>query len=137
MTVVDTGLAAEYAAIYAYGAAAVHLDRDPRSTAEDLEAEHRSRRDSLLDFYDEHGLEAAPSLPGYDIEPIADAASAEELLLGIEESVTAAWRAGVAATDPNEREMCLLMYGASAVSLARWRLAIGQSVADPWPGRPA
>lgn len=136
MTAVDTGLAAEYAAIYAYGAAAVHLDGDPRSRAEALEAEHRSRRDALLDFYDAHGLEAAPAAAGYDFEPITDAAGAQQLLLAVEEDVTATWRAGVAATEPNEREICLKMYADSAVSLARWRLAIGQSVADPWPGRP-
>ncbi|MEU5156301.1 DUF4439 domain-containing protein [Glycomyces sp. NPDC021274] len=137
MTVVDTGLAAEYAAIYAYSAATVHLDGDPRWIAEELESEHRSRRDALLDFYDEHGLEAAPSLAGYDIEPVADAAAAQELLLGIETSVTATWRAGVASTEPHEREICLRMYGDSAVALARWRLAVGRSAADPWPGRPA
>ncbi|GAA2133440.1 DUF4439 domain-containing protein [Glycomyces algeriensis] len=137
MTVVDTGLAAEYAAIYAYSAAAVHLDGDPRWIAEELESEHRSRRDALLDYYDEHGLEAAPSLAGYDIEPIADAAAAQELLLGIEQHVTATWRAGVVTTEPHERELCLRMYGDSAVALARWRIAVGQSAADPWPGRPA
>lgn len=136
MTVVDTGLAAEYAAIYAYSAATVHLDGDPRWIAEELEAEHRSRRDALLDFYAEHELEAAPPEAGYDIDPIADAAAAQELLLGIEANVTAVWRAGVAATEPHLREICLRMYGDSAVTLARWRLGIGQSVADPWPGRP-
>jgi hypothetical protein len=136
MTVVDTGLAAEYAAIYAYSAAAVHLDGDPRWIAEELEAEHRSRRDALLDFYDEHQLEAAPSLAGYDIEPIGDAAAAQELLLAVETSTTTTWRAGVNSADPNEREICLRMYGDSAVTLARWRLAIGESAADPWPGRP-
>lgn len=136
MTVVDTGLAAEYAAIYAYSAATVHLDGDPRWIAEELEAAHRSRRDALLDFYGEHGLEAAPPQAGYDIEPVADAAAAQELLLAVEANVTATWRAGVAATEPHEREMCLLMYGESAVTLARWRLGIGQSAADPWPGRP-
>ncbi|WP_205327684.1 DUF4439 domain-containing protein [Glycomyces sp. YM15] len=136
MTAVDTGLAAEYAAIYAYSAAAVHLDGDPRWIAEELEAEHRSRRDALLDFYDEHQLEAAPSLAGYDIEPISDAAAAQELLLAVETDVTTAWRAGVASSEPNEREICLRMYGESAVTLARWRLALGRPAADPWPGRP-
>ncbi|HEX2145701.1 MAG TPA: DUF4439 domain-containing protein [Glycomyces sp.] len=136
MTAVDTGLAAEYAAIYAYGAAAVHLDGDPRWIAEELEAEHRSRRDALVDYYGAHGLEAAPSEPGYDIDPITDAAGAQELLLAIEENVTATWRAAVAATEPTEREICLKMYSDSAVSLARWRLGIGRPVADPWPGRP-
>ncbi|MBO3731188.1 DUF4439 domain-containing protein [Glycomyces niveus] len=136
MTVVDTGLAAEYAAIYAYSAAAVHLDGDPRWIAEELEAEHRSRRDALLDFYDEHGLEAAPSLAGYDIEPIADAAGAQRLLLAVETNVTTAWRAGVASTEPRDREICLRMYGDAAVALARWRIAVGESAADPWPGRP-
>lgn len=137
MTVVDTGLAAEYAAIYAYGAMAVHLDGDPRSLAQALEAEHRSRRDALLDYYDAHGLEAAPSQAGYDVERVEDAAGAEAVLLAVELNVTTAWRAGVAATEPNEREICMRMYADSAVSLARWRLAVGQSVADPWPGRPA
>lgn len=136
MTAVDTGLAAEYAAIYAYGAAAVHLDGEPRSMAEALEAEHRSRRDTLLDYYGEHALEAAPAAAGYDFEPIEDAAGAQELLLAVERDVTATWRAGVAATEPHEREICLGMYAASAASLARWKLAIGQSVAEPWPGRP-
>ncbi|MCD0445286.1 ferritin-like domain-containing protein [Glycomyces sp. A-F 0318] len=136
MTAVDTGLAAEYAAIYAYGAMAVHLDGDPRSLAEALEAEHRSRRDALLDYYDAHGLEAAPAEAGYDIEHAGDAAAAGALLLAVELNVTTAWRAGVAATEPSEREICLRMYTDSAVSLARWRLAVGEPVATPWPGRP-
>lgn len=136
MTAVDTGLAAEYAAIYAYGAAAVHLGGDPRSRAESLDAEHRSRRDALLDFYGEQGLEAAPPEASYDVGTIADAESAKELLLQVEQDVTTTWRAGTAADDPDERQLCLDMHTASAVSLARWKLAIGQSVADPWPGRP-
>jgi hypothetical protein len=137
MTVVDTGLAAEYAAIHAYGAMAVHLDGDPRSLAEALEAEHRSRRDALLDYYDAHGLEAAPAEAGYDVDRVEDAAGAEAVLLDVELGVTTTWRAGVAADEPNEREICLEMYTGSAVSLARWRLAVGQSFATPWPGRPA
>ncbi|SDD21008.1 DUF4439 domain-containing protein [Glycomyces harbinensis] len=136
MTAVDTGLAAEYAAIYAYGAMAVHLDGDPRTLAEALESEHRSRRDALLDYYDAHGLEAAPSQAGYDIEHVEDAAGAEAVLLAVELNVTTAWRSGVAATEPTEREISMRMYADSAVSLARWRLAVGQPFADPWPGRP-
>jgi hypothetical protein len=136
MTAVDTGLAAEYAAIFAYGALTVHLDGDPRALAEELESEHRARRDALLDYYDAHGLEAAPSETGYDIDRVADAEGAQEVLLGVEQSVTTAWRAGVAATEPSEREICLRMYADSAVSLARMRLATGRPVADPWPGRP-
>ncbi|GAA2164589.1 MULTISPECIES: DUF4439 domain-containing protein [Glycomyces] len=136
MTVVDTGLAAEYAAIYAYSAATVHLDGDPRWIAEELEAEHRSRRDAILDYYAEQGLQPAPPLAGYDIDPIADAAAAQDLLLAVEASVTTTWRAGVVTTEPHERELCLRMYGESAVALARWRLAVGVSAADPWPGRP-
>ena len=110
--------------------------RDRMGGNAELEAEHRSRRDALLDFYDEHGLEAAPSLAGYDIEPIADAAGAQRLLLAVETNVTTAWRAGVASTEPRDREICLRMYGDAAVALARWRIAVGESAADPWPGRP-
>ena len=104
MTVVDTGLAGEYAAIYAYGAVAVHLSGAPRDLAEALEAEHRERRDALLDFYDEHGLEAVHAEAAYDIEPIGDAATAQALLLDVEERLTTTWRAGVASEDPAERE---------------------------------
>ncbi|WP_112139259.1 DUF4439 domain-containing protein [Glycomyces dulcitolivorans] len=136
MTATDDGLAAEYAAIYAYGAAAVHLDGDARERAEALDAEHRSRRDALLDHYAAAGAEAPQPAAGYDTGVVADAAAAQELLTSVELNVTATWRAGVAATDPDERQLCLDMYAASAVSLARWRLAIGQAVADPWPGRP-
>jgi len=136
MTAVDTGLAAEYAAIFAYGAMTVHLDGDPRSTAEGLDAEHRSRRDALMDYYNANGLDAAPSEAGYDIERVDDAEGAAAVLLAVEQSVTTAWRASLATTDPGEREICLSMYTESAVSLARFRLAVGQSVAAPWPGRP-
>ncbi|PRY62088.1 DUF4439 domain-containing protein [Glycomyces artemisiae] len=136
MTAIDTGLAAEYAAIYAYGAAAVHLDGDPRSQAEALESEHRSRRDVLLDHYAAAGADAPPPESAYDVGVIGDAAAAQDLLTTVEESVAATWRAGLAATDPDERQLCLDMYSAAAVALARWRLAVGQPVADPWPGRP-
>ncbi len=137
MTVVDTGLAGEYAAIYAYGAVAVHLSGAPRDLAEALEAEHRERRDALLDFYDEHGLEAVHAEAAYDIEPIGDAATAQALLLDVEERLTTTWRAGVASEDPAEREICLNMFMASATALARWRVVLGEPTAVPWPGRPS
>ncbi|WP_158630287.1 DUF4439 domain-containing protein [Glycomyces terrestris] len=137
MTATDTGLQAEYAAIFACGAAAVHLDGAPRDQAEALEAEHRSRRDALLDHYAAAGAEAPAPAAGYDVGAIADAAAAQELLTKVETDVTATWRAGVAAADPQERQRCLDMYAASAVALARWRRAIGQAAANPWPGRPA
>lgn len=137
MTVVDTGLAGEYAAIYAYGAVAVHLSGAPRDLAEALEAEHRERRDALLDFYDEHGLEAVHAEAAYDIEPIGDAETAQALLLDVEERLTTTWRAGVASKDPAERELCLNMLTASATALARWRVTLGEPTSDPWPGRPS
>ncbi|GAB3647296.1 ferritin-like domain-containing protein [Glycomyces tarimensis] len=136
MTAVDTGLAGEYAAIYAYGTAAVHLSGDVRDFAEGIEAEHRDRRDALLDYYDAHGLEAAPAPAAYDIEPVEDAETAQALLLDIEERLTTTWRAGLASEEPSEREVCLNMFLDSAKALARWKITVGQAAADPWPGRP-
>ena len=136
MSAVDTGLAGEYAAIYAYGTAAVHLDGAARDLAEALEAEHRDRRDALLDYYDEHGLEAAPAKAAYDIEPIEDAESAQALLLEVEERLATAWRAGVSAEAAEERELCLDMLIACARVLARWKIVVGRAAAEPWPGRP-
>ncbi|THV43246.1 ferritin-like domain-containing protein [Glycomyces buryatensis] len=136
MTVVDTGLAAEFAAIYAYSEATVHLDGEPRELAESLESEHRDRRDALLDYYDAHGLESTPAEPGYSLERVTEADEVEALLLDVETRVATTWRAGLASDDPDEREICLNMYTDSAKALARWKIAIGQSYADPWPGRP-
>nr|BFF24196.1 hypothetical protein GCM10025732_21610 [Glycomyces mayteni] len=90
----------------------------------------------LLDHYAASGADAPPPEPSYDVGVIGDAAAAQELLTTVEESVATTWRAGVAASDPDERRLCLDMYSAAAVALARWRLAVGQAVADPWPGRP-
>ncbi|WP_100445739.1 DUF4439 domain-containing protein [Glycomyces xiaoerkulensis] len=137
MSVVDTGLAGEYAAIYAYGAATVHLGGAARDLAEAVEAEHRDRRDALLDYYDAHGWEAFAAEPGYDLDPIEDAEGARELLLGIEERLATAWRAGIASDEPAEREICLNMFTDGAKVLARWRTVLGETAADPWPGRPA
>lgn len=136
MSVVDTGLAGEYAAIYAYGAAGVHLDDAVQDLAAALEAEHRDRRDALLDFYDGQGREAASPKAAYDIAPIEDAETARALLLDVEERLTTTWRAGVASDDPEERELCLNMLIDSAKAVARWKVAIGEPAADPWPGRP-
>ena len=136
MSAVDAGLAGEYAAIYAYGAAAVHLEGPVRETADALEAEHRERRDALLDYCGARGLDAGAAEPGYDLAPIADAEGAQALLLEVEERLTTVWRAGLASTEPDEREICLDMYTASAQALARLRQASGEPVADPWPGRP-
>lgn len=137
MTAVDTGLAGEYAAIYAYGTAAVHLGGALRDLAEALEAEHRDRRDALLGFYDGHGLEAAPAQASYDLGPVEDAETAQALLLDVEERLATTWRAGVASEDHAEREICLNMLVECATALARWRIALGASAAEPWPGRPA
>lgn len=136
MTVVDTGLAGEYAAIYAYGTAAVHLSGASRDLAAALEAGHRDRRDALLDFYDDHGLEAAPAQAVYDIAPIGDAETAQALLVDVEERLATTWRAGVASDEPAEREVCLNMFLDSAKALARWKIAVGEVAAAPWPGRP-
>ena len=136
MTVVDAGLAGEYAAIYAYGTLAVHLEGAVRDLAEALEFEHRERRDALLDFYDSHGLEAAPAQAGYDIEPVEDAESAQALLMDMEERLATTWRAGLASEEPSEREICLNMLLDASKALARWKIAVDENVADPWPGRP-
>jgi hypothetical protein len=136
MSAVDAGLAGEYAAIYAYGTAAVHLSGAARDLAESLEAEHRDRRDALLDFYDGHGLEAAPAHASYEMAPVDDAETARALLLEVEERLATTWRAGVASEEPTEREICLNMFMDCARALARWRIATGDSAAEPWPGRP-
>jgi hypothetical protein len=136
MSAVDAGLAGEYAAIFAYGALAVALGDELNLLARALEAEHRDRRDALLDRYDEHGWVAPAPDAAYDVGRAENAEAAAESLLDVEERLATTWRAGVASPDPVERALCLEMYMAAAGSLARWREPLGLVPTTAWPGRP-
>lgn len=88
-------LAAEYAAIYAYGPIGVRLTAAAeRSAARAAEAAHRDRRDALILRLAELAAPATPAPAGYALPfPVTDRASALKLAVHIEDRVAAAWRA--------------------------------------------
>lgn len=134
-------LAAEEAAIYAYGLVGVNLTGDgSRDEARGAEAAHRSRRDVLVSRLAQVQASAAPVPAGYELPfPVADRAGALKLAIHVEDGVAAAWRAVLAATPERhrDRDTALAALTDAAVRATRWRrLAEVSPVTLPFPGRP-
>jgi hypothetical protein len=132
-------LAAEEAAIYAYGPIGVRLtaDRD-RTEARAAEAAHRDRRDVVVSRLDELSASTAPAPAGYALPyPVTDRASALRLAVDVEEGVAAAWRAVLPVTVDADRSAALAALTDAAVRATRWRRFAGVTpVTVPFPGRP-
>ena len=140
MTQLSAALAAEQAAIYAYGLIGVHLDRDAeREQARAAEQAHRQRRDYLVARLEQLKASAAPAPAGYELPfPVADRASALRLAIQIEDGVAQAWRPVLPATQGTERGTALSAMTEAAVRATRWRrLAAVTPVTLPFPGRPS
>ncbi|MEN3608217.1 ferritin-like domain-containing protein [Plantactinospora sp. ZYX-F-223] len=131
-------LAAEHAAIYAYGLIGVRLKGGAAEQARSAEAAHRSRRDELVLLLTERGGPVPAAEPAY-APPFAvtDEASALRLAVEVEERTAAVWRAALPATEGAERTRALDGLTDAAVRATRWRRAAGVSPATvPFPGRP-
>ncbi len=131
-------LAAEEAAIYAYGLIGVNLTatRD-RAEARAAEAGHRARRDVLVSRLAELNASTAPAPAGYDLPfEVTDADSALKLAIQVEDGVAQAWRASLPATEGADRATSL-----SALTDAAIRATTGRRIAGvapltmPFPGR--
>jgi hypothetical protein len=131
-------LAAEHAAIYAYGAIGVHLDDDAAAQARSAEAAHRSRRDSLVLLLTEKGGTVPAAAPAYALPfPVTDEDSALRLAVEVEERTGAVWRAALPATAGAQRTSALNGLVDTAVRATRWRRLAGIAPATvPFPGRP-
>jgi len=132
-------LAAEEAAIYAYGLIGVQLtaDRD-RDEARAAELTHRARRDLLVSRLSEANASTAPAPAGYDLPfPVTDRASALKLAVHVEDGVAQAWRATLAVTTGADRSTGLSALTDAAVRATRWRRTAGITpLTMPFPGRP-
>ncbi|ROT32785.1 ferritin-like domain-containing protein [Micromonospora sp. HM5-17] len=132
-------LAAEHAAIYAYGPIGVRLKGKAAEQAREAEAAHRGRRDSLILLLSQKGGEVPSAAAGYELPfPVTDEASALRLAIEIEERTAAVWRAALPATEGAERTSVLDGLTDAAVRATRWRRRAGITpVIVPFPGRPA
>jgi hypothetical protein len=131
-------LAAEHAAIFAYGLIGVRLSGASAGEARTAEAAHRSRRDGLVLLLAQGGATPPAAEPSYALPfPVTDPASAMRLAVEVEERTAAVWRAALPATADAQRTQALEGLTASAVRATRWRRIAGVSPPTvPWPGRP-
>jgi Domain of unknown function (DUF4439) len=136
----SAALAAEEAAIYAYGVIGVHLT-GPTYVGEARTAEqvHRMRRDTVVSRLAARNASTAPAPAAYRLPfPVNDAASALKLAIHVEDGVAAAWRAVLPASAGGDRAAALAALTDAAVRATRWRRRAGVTpVTLPFPGRPS
>ncbi|MFJ8577599.1 ferritin-like domain-containing protein [Micromonospora sp. NPDC093277] len=132
-------LAAEYAAIWAYGVIGVHLANAAQTAARSAEAAHRTRRDALVLQLSEGGTPVPADQAGYALPyPVTDKASALKLAVEIEERTAGHWRAALPHTTGADRNQALAALTDCALRATRWRRTAGVTpITVPFPGRPA
>jgi hypothetical protein len=135
--VLAAALAAEEAAIYAYGPIGVKLAGAEQDEARTAEATHRSRRDALVLRL--ATLRASPSAapPGYRLPyPVTDRATALTLAVEVEAAVAATWRAALRGTEGEDRGTAVDALTDAAVRATRWRRIAGVNpITVPFPGK--
>ncbi|AEV88101.1 hypothetical protein ACWT_7091 [Actinoplanes sp. SE50] len=132
-------LAAEQAAIWAYGVIGVHLPPGAeQDQARAAEQEHRVRRDDLVEQLAGLQAGAAPTPAGYQLPfPVTDRAAALKLAVQIEDGVAQAWRPVLPVTENTQRTTALSALTASAIRATRWRkFAQVTPLTLIFPGRP-
>ena len=132
-------LAAEEAAIYAYGPIGVHLTRAvDRTEARAAEAAHRNRRDTLVSELAQLKASAGPAPAAYQLPfAITDRATALKLAIQVEDGVAQAWRVVLPVTQDADRSAALSALTDAAVRATRWRrLAEVSPVTMAFPGQP-
>lgn len=132
-------LAAEEAAIYAYGTLGVRLTGEgERTEARVAEGVHRDRRDVLVSRLASLQASAAPAPAGYELPfEVTDRGSALKLAIQVEDGVAQAWRAVLPVTEGGDRSTALSALTDAAVRATRWRRLGSVTPATlAWPGRP-
>ena len=133
----SAALAAEEAAIYAYGLIGVNVSASERTEARTAEAAHRARRDVLVSRLDQLKASTAPAPAGYELPfEVTDRATALKLAVHVEDGVAQAWRAALPATADADRSTSLSALTDAAVRATRWRRLAGITpLTLPFPGR--
>jgi Domain of unknown function (DUF4439) len=136
----QAALAAEHAAIWAYGLAGAFVPDKLTSWLNEATIAHQARRDVTERTLIDAGARPAPAEPGYlTPEPVTDAASALRLAITAETDVAAAWRSVVerSPAEPELRGAALDALTQAAVRATRWRATAGAPpLTVPFPGTP-
>ncbi|WP_406317809.1 ferritin-like domain-containing protein [Streptosporangium sp. NBC_01639] len=128
----STALAAEHAAVYAYGVIGARTTGELRAVAIDAFNAHRARRDRLRTLVIARGGDPAEPSPNYRL-PVtpSTAAQAVELAVLVEQGVTGAYLELTASGDPALRKMAALAMQECAVRAYGLRPAV-----ETFPGMP-
>lgn len=121
-TVVADVLAAEHAAVYAYGAVAASLSGTSRVVALQGLNVHRERRDRLRRMILDAGGKPVEAQPAYELpRPLGGAGAVADLAAGVERDIALAYGALVVAADADERSFAARALQDAAVREATWR----------------
>lgn len=128
----QSALAGEYAAMYAYGRAGGRLTEDQTDALADLEV-HRTRRDQLRAWLTEDGQEPLPPAPAYAVPGnLRTDAAARELIATVELRLIPLYTQLIAEAmgDPERRVWAIRCVRECALTAQRWGAA---EQAFPWP----
>lgn len=130
-------LAAEHAAIHAYGVLGARLAGPGQAAAGRAEDAHRGARDALVGLLRARGADLPAPRPSYGVA-VADERAALELAVQVEEGLAVRWRDLVGGTDDRAlRRLATAGLVDAAVRAARWRAATGAELPTvPLPGDP-
>jgi ferritin-like protein len=131
-------LAAEDAAIYAYGVVGVRLSGDDeKADAHAAETAHRQRRNYAVTRLDQLKVKPPATPAAYDLPfPVTDRDAALKLAIHVEDGVAQAWREVLPVTESTDRTTALAAMTDAAVRATRWRRsARAEPVTLPFRGR--
>ena len=134
----QAALAAEQAAVWAYGLVAAYA-RDQADLIAQARSGHLLRRDATTARLVEGGATAPEPAAAYQVSvAVTDANTALQLAQDIETDAAAAWRVVIGSTDDAElRGFALTGLSEAAVRLALWKQVLGATPATlPFPGQP-
>lgn len=136
--ILQSALAAEHAAVWAYGLAGAFLADALAEQLAEAAAAHRARRDATERVLLDSGARPVPAEPGYlPPEPVTDAGSALRLAITVETDTARAWRSVIerSPAEPGLRNAALDALTGAAVRATRWRMVAGDLPAtEAFPG---
>lgn len=136
ITALQTALASEHAALWAYGLVAAY-DPAAAGTVTTMVTGHQGMRDTAANLIVSGGATPVGPDPAYTSpQPVSDPKSALTLALTIEGDCAAAWRAVIGSTDdPALRGIALSALTDSALRMVTWRKTGDLSpLTVPFPG---
>ena len=136
LAALQSALAAEQAAVWAYGLVAAYA-RDQAAMIAEARSGHLLRRDATTARLVQGGATAPEPAAAYQVSvAVTDQATALTLAQDIETDAAAAWRVVIGSTDDAElRGFALAGLSDAAVRLAMWKQVAGASPTTiPFPG---